>query len=100
MLLNKLRGKIRVKSDLKTEASEDIMDSQSIYWGDNRSLNEIDGNKKRALNVMLLWTRMVFLMTVMITITCIHDGKTTYLLAKCLKELGCNIKVFLGRCRI
>lgn len=30
----------------KAEASLGIMDSQSVLWGDNRSLNGIDGNKK------------------------------------------------------
>lgn len=30
----------------KADASLGIMDSQSVRWGDNRSLNGIDGNKK------------------------------------------------------
>ncbi len=30
----------------KAECSLGIMDSQSVRWGDNRSLNGIDGNKK------------------------------------------------------
>ena len=30
----------------KAEASLGIMDSQSVCWDDNRSLNGIDGNKK------------------------------------------------------
>ena len=46
LLLNNLREKARVKSGQKAEASVEIMDSQSVRWGDNRSLNGIDGNKK------------------------------------------------------
>ena len=38
--------KVRVKMGQKAEASLGIMDSQSVLWGDNRSLNGIDGNKK------------------------------------------------------
>lgn len=30
----------------EAEASLGIMDSQSVRWDDNRSLNGIDGNKK------------------------------------------------------
>lgn len=30
----------------EAEASLGIMDSQSVRWGNNRSLNGIDGNKK------------------------------------------------------
>ena len=46
LLLNNLRGKVRVKNSQNPEASVGIMDSQSVRWGDNRSLNGIDGNKK------------------------------------------------------
>ena len=61
LLLNNLREKVRVKQGQKAEASVGIMDSQSVRWGDNRSLNGIDGNKKGewALSVMLSWTRTV-----------------------------------------
>ena len=46
LLLNNLREKVRVKRGQKAEAGVGIMDSQSVRWGDNRSLNGIDGNKK------------------------------------------------------
>ena len=37
----------------KAEASLGIMDNQSVHWGNNRSLNGIDGNKKvKELNVI------------------------------------------------
>ena len=58
--LNNLREKVRVKNGQNTEASVGIMDSQSVRWGDNRSLNGIDGNKKvRASNAMSSLTRTV-----------------------------------------
>ena len=46
LLLNNLRETVRLKMGQKAEASLGIMDSQSVRWGDNRSLNGIDGNKK------------------------------------------------------
>lgn len=39
LLLNNLREKVRVKMGQKAEPSLGIMDSQSVRWGDNRSLN-------------------------------------------------------------
>lgn len=42
-LLNNLREKIGVIMGQKAEASIGIMDSQSVFWGDNRSLKGIDG---------------------------------------------------------
>ncbi len=37
-----------------------------------------------------------FLLAVMVTIACVHDSKAAYLLARCLRELSCNIKVILA----
>ena len=37
-----------------------------------------------------------FLLAVMVTIACVHDSKAAYLLARCLKELCCNIKIILA----
>lgn len=37
----------------KAEASMRIMDVQSIRCGDKRSLNGIEGNKKKELNAIL-----------------------------------------------
>ena len=64
----------------KAEASLGIMDSQSVLWGDNRSLNGIDGNKK----VKGVKSHVVV------------DKKAAYLLVRCLRELCCNIKVVLA----
>ena len=37
-----------------------------------------------------------FLIAIMVTIACVHDGKAAYLLTRCLKELFCNLKVILA----
>jgi hypothetical protein len=41
VLLNNLREAVRIKKGQKAEASVGIMDSQSVRWGNNRSLNGI-----------------------------------------------------------
>ena len=46
LLLEKLRGQVRVKRGQRVEPSVGIMDSQSVKWGNNASLNGVDGNKK------------------------------------------------------
>ena len=56
LLLNNLREKVRIKMGQKVEVSIGIMDSQGVRWGDNRSPNGIEGNKKarkyKGLNAM------------------------------------------------
>ena len=57
MLLDSLRSKVRVSQGQKARATLGIMDSQSVRWGNNRSLMSYDGNKKvKALKL----TRMGF----------------------------------------
>ena len=46
LLLAKIREHIRIKKGQNREASLGIIDSQSVRWGNNRSLNGYDGNKK------------------------------------------------------
>ncbi len=46
LLLSSLREKVRAKRHQKASASLGIIDSQSVKWGDNKSLNGIGGNKK------------------------------------------------------
>ena len=46
LLLSKLREKVRLKNHQNAEPSLAIMDSQSVKWGNNRSLKGFDGNKK------------------------------------------------------
>ncbi len=84
LLLNNLREKVRVKNGQNPEASVGIMDSQSVRWGDNRSLNGIDGNKKvKGIKRHVVVDKNGFLIAVMVTIACVHDGKAAYLLARC-----------------
>ena len=88
LLLNNLREKVRIQKGQNAEASVGIMDSQSVRWGDNRSLNGIDGNKKvKGIKRHVVVDKNGFLIAVMVTIACVHDGKAAYLLARCLKEL-------------
>ena len=97
LLLNGLREKVRVKQGQKAEAGVGIMDSQCVRWGDNRSLNGIDGNKKvKGIKRHVVVDKNGFLIAVMVTTACVHDGKAAYLLARCLKELCCNLKVILA----
>ena len=95
LLLNNLREEVRSQRGQNAEASVGIMDSQSVHWDDNRSLNGIDGNKKvKGIKRHVEVDKNGF--PVMVTIACVHDGKAAYLLARCLKELCCNIKVILA----
>ena len=88
---------MRVRNGQNPEASVGIMDSQSVRWGDNRSLNGIDGNKKvKGIKRHIVVDKNGFLIAVMVTIACVHDGKAAFLLARCLKELCCHIKVILA----
>ena len=67
LLLNNLRETVRLKMGQKAEASLGIMDSQSVRWGDNRSLNGIDGNKKvKGVKRHVLVDKNGFLLAVMV----------------------------------
>ncbi len=97
LLLNNLREKVRLSMGQKAEASLGIMDSQSVRWGNNHSLNGVDGNKKvKGIKRHVVVDKNGFLIAVMVTIACVHDSKAAYLLARCLKELCCYIKVILA----
>ena len=92
-----MREKVRFQKGQNARAGVGIMDSQSVRWGDNRSLNGVDGNKKvKGIKRHVVVAKNGFLIAVMVTIACVHDGKAAYLLARCLKELCCNIKVILA----
>jgi len=45
-LLAQLREKVRLNQGQNRDPSLGIMDSQSVKWGNNRSLKGFDGNKK------------------------------------------------------
>lgn len=68
-----------------------------MRWGNNRSLNGVDGNKKvKGIKRHVVVDKNGFLIAAMVTVACVHDSKAAYLLARCLKELCCNIKVVLA----
>jgi|SRR5215469_10229889 len=97
LLLSKLREKVRAKHGQNPEPSLGIMDSQSVRWGNNRSLNGIDGNKKvKGIKRHVVVDKNGFLIAIMVTIANMNDGKAVYLLMRVLKELGSKVKVILA----
>lgn len=46
LLLSNLREFVRFKRKQNSAASLGFINSQSVKWGNNKSLNGIDGNKK------------------------------------------------------
>ena len=64
-----------------------IVDSQSVKWRNNRSLNGIDGNKRvKGSKRHVVVDENSFLIAVMVTIANVHDTKAAYLLPKWLPE--------------
>jgi transposase len=97
LLLEKLRNKVRVKMGQKSEASLGIMDSQSVRWGNNKSLNGYDGNKKvKGIKRHIVVDKNGFLLAVMVSVAYVHDSKAALLLMRVLKEFLCSIKVIIA----
>lgn len=97
LLLNYLRESVRFKRGQNKQASVGIMDSQSVRWGNNRSLNGIDGNKKvKGIKRHVIVDKNGFLIAIMVTVANIHDSKAAYLLMRILKELCSSVKVILA----
>lgn len=97
LLLERLRSSVRVKRNQNLEPSIGIIDSQSVKWGNNCSLNGIDGNKKvKGVKRHIIVDKNGFLIAVMVTIANIHDSKVAYLLMRVLKELCSGVKVILA----
>ena len=97
LLLSRLREKVRNQMGQNKHPSVGIMDSQSVRWGNNRSLNGIDGNKKvKGVKWHVVVDKNGFLIAVMITIANVHDSKAAYLLMRVLKELSSKVKVILA----
>ena len=62
-------NKVHVKMSLKIGTNAGIMGSQSVQWGNNRSLNGIDGNKKvKGIKRHAVVDKNGFLITVMVTV--------------------------------
>ena len=96
-LLDKLRSKVRVKKGQRAKASLGIMDSQSVRWGNNRSLKSYDGNKKvKGIKRHVVVDKNGFLLAVMVTVAHIHDSQAVVWLMRVLKESYASIKVVLA----
>ena len=74
-----------------------IADSQSVRWGNNRSLKGVDGNKKvKGIKRHIVVDKNGFLIAIMVTIANVHDSKAAYLLMRVLKEMSSKVKVILA----
>jgi putative transposase len=97
LLLSRLRESVRLKRKQNKEPSLGIMDSQSVKWGNNRSANDIDGNKKvKGIKRHVIVDKNGFLIAVMVTVANIHDSKAAMLLTSILKELCSSIKTIIA----
>lgn len=97
LLLSKLRESVRLKRGQNAEASLGIIDSQSVRWGNNKSLNGVDGNKKiKGIKRHVVVDKNGFLIAVMVTVANMHDSKAAYLLMQLLKELCSSIKTIIA----
>ena len=97
VLLEKIRRKVRIQRDQLPEPTLGIMDSQSIRWGNNRSLNGIDGNKKiKGVKRHIIVDKNGFLIAVMVTVANIHDSQAALLLMRVLKDFLSSVRVILA----
>lgn len=96
-LLDKLRSKVRVRKGQRERATLGIMDSQSVRWGNNRSLNSYDGNKKiKGIKRHVVVDKNGFLLAVMVTVAHIHDSQAVLGLIKVLQDCYASIQVILA----
>ena len=97
LLLEKLRERVRITMGQNATASLGILDSQSVRWGNNRSLNSFDGNKKvKGIKRHVVVDKNGFLVAVMVSVAHIHDSKAALLLMRVLKEFLCSIKIIIA----
>jgi putative transposase len=97
LLLSKFRESVRLKRKQKAAASLGIVDSQTVRWGNNKSLSGIDGNKKvKGIKRHVVVNKNGFLIAVMVTVANIHDSKAAYLLMRVLKELRSSVKTIIA----
>jgi transposase len=96
-LLDKLRSKVRVIKNQKARATLGIIDSQSVRWGNNRSLKSYDGNKKiKGIKRHIVVDKNGFLLAVMVTVAHVHDSKAVLMLMRVLRESFHSIQVLLA----
>ena len=73
------------------------MDSQSVKWGNNRSLNGFDGNKKvKGIKRHVVVDKNGFLLSIMVTVANVYDGKAVELLMRTLSYFLSPVKVILA----
>lgn len=97
VLLEKIRGKVRLQKGQNFSPSLGIIDSQSIRWGNNRSLNGIDGNKKiKGIKRHVVVDKNGFLIAIMVTVANIHDSQAALLLMRILKSFLSSVKIILA----
>ena len=73
------------------------MDSQSVRWGNNRSLNGFDGNKKvKGIKRHIVVDKNGFLLAIMVTVANVHDSKAAELVMRTLAYFLTPIKVILA----
>ena len=73
------------------------MDSQSVRWGNNRSLNGFDGNKKvKGIKRHVVVDKNGFLLVIMVTVANIHDSKAVEFLMRTLAYFLSPVKVILA----
>ncbi|WP_175628692.1 transposase [Bacteroides acidifaciens] len=97
LLFDRLRGHVRVERNQNMKPGVGIIDSQSVKWDNNRSLNGVDGNKKvKGVKRHIVVDKNGFLIAVMVIVANIHDSKVAYLLMRVLKELCSGIKIILA----
>jgi putative transposase len=97
LLLERIREKVRFKMGQRPQASLGIMDSQSVRWGNNRSLNGYDGNKKvKGIKRHVVTDKNGFLLAVMVTVANVHDSKAVLLLMRTLREMLCRLKIIIA----
>ena len=97
MLLDKLRSKVRVKNGQGSRPTLGIMDSQTVRWGNNRSLKSYDGNKKiKGIKRHVVVDKNGFLLAVMVTVAHIHDSQAVICLMRVLREAFCSIRCVIA----
>lgn len=78
-------------------ASLGLLDSQSVRWGNNRSIRSFDGNKKiKGIKRHVVVDKNGFLIAVMVTVAHVHDSKAAYLPIRVLKELCTSVKAIIA----
>ena len=93
MLLDSLRSKVRVSQGQKARATLGIMDSQSVRWGNNRSLMNYDGNKKvKGIKI----DQNGFLLAIIVTVAHIQDSKAVVWLMRILQNSFASIQTVLA----